>query len=268
MDEGWFKIYRSLINSEYWTSEPFSKPQAWVDLIGLANYEDGFIIVHDQRIELKRGDVGWSLKRLAQRWQWSPGKVKRFLKRNELDRQIVFKTERPSLVISICNYEKFQSKRNADDRQNESKVVGKTEPIKETKEEKKKRNNTNAQKSKKIKQKEEETQQTPHERRFDSFWKSYPKKKSKGQAEKAWDKIRPSEQLLEKILNSLELAKTSVDWRKDKGKYIPYPATWLNAKGWEDVHETEVQEAEMVIYEGVEMTRAEYLHRKKSNPST
>jgi len=36
------------------------------------------------------------------------------------------------------------------------------------------------------------------------------------------------------IIQSLEQAKTSVDWTKEKGKYIPYPATWLNAKGWED----------------------------------
>jgi len=25
-----------------------------------------------------------------------------------------------------------------------------------------------------------------------------------------------------------------VDWRKDSGQFIPHPATWLNAKGWED----------------------------------
>jgi len=30
------------------------------------------------------------------------------------------------------------------------------------------------------------------------------------------------------------LAKKSPEWTKDNGKYIPYPATWLNAKGWED----------------------------------
>ena len=26
----------------------------------------------------------------------------------------------------------------------------------------------------------------------------------------------------------------SKDWLEDDGKYIPHPATWLNAKGWED----------------------------------
>lgn len=73
--------------------------------------------------------------------------------------------------------------------------------------------------------------------RFDQFWSAYPKKKSKGQAEKAWDKLKPDEQLHDRILESLEQAKTSADWKKEKGKYIPYPATWLNAKGWEDEYD-------------------------------
>ena len=70
--------------------------------------------------------------------------------------------------------------------------------------------------------------------RFETFWTNYPKKRSKGQAEKAWAKIKPNEQLTGEILSALERAKTSADWHKDGGQFIPYPATWLNAKGWED----------------------------------
>ena len=74
--------------------------------------------------------------------------------------------------------------------------------------------------------------------RFDQFWQRYPRKKSKGQAEKTWAKINPDEQLHEAILNGLERAKTSGDWQKNNGEFIPHPATWLNAKGWEDEHES------------------------------
>jgi len=69
---------------------------------------------------------------------------------------------------------------------------------------------------------------------FARFWAAYPKKKSKGQAEKAFAKIKPSEQLLVAMLAAIGQAKTSKDWTKDAGQYIPHPATWLNAKGWED----------------------------------
>ena len=70
--------------------------------------------------------------------------------------------------------------------------------------------------------------------RFAEFWAAYPKKRSKGQARKAWAKLNPDEQLLTRILDAVERAKTSGDWAKDGGKFIPYPATWLNAEGWLD----------------------------------
>jgi hypothetical protein len=73
---------------------------------------------------------------------------------------------------------------------------------------------------------------------FDIFWKAYPRKKSKGDAEKAWKAIRPTKDLLSTILAAIDRAKASADWTKDGGKYIPYPATWLNAKGWDDEEST------------------------------
>lgn len=74
---------------------------------------------------------------------------------------------------------------------------------------------------------------------FEKFWSSYPKKIAKQQALKAWNKINPDEELTAEILASLEQQKRSVQWTKDNGQYIPYPATWLNGARWED--ESEVQ---------------------------
>jgi hypothetical protein len=69
---------------------------------------------------------------------------------------------------------------------------------------------------------------------FKRFWQAYPKKRSKGQAEKAWSAIMPDEQLVGRMLAALRQAARSPDWQKQGGKYIPYPATWLYAKSWED----------------------------------
>jgi hypothetical protein len=73
--------------------------------------------------------------------------------------------------------------------------------------------------------------------KFEDFWTAYPRKKSRGDAENAWAKIKPDELLIEKILSAVQRAKTSVDWTKEGGKYIPYPASWLNRKGWEDEYD-------------------------------
>ena len=70
--------------------------------------------------------------------------------------------------------------------------------------------------------------------RFDRFWAVYPKKRAKGQALNAWKKIRPDETLAGQIVNAVEQWTHAHDWIKEGGKYIPHPATWLNAMGWED----------------------------------
>jgi len=69
---------------------------------------------------------------------------------------------------------------------------------------------------------------------FNDFWQAYPKKKNKGDALKAWKKINPCASLQQKMSESIQLWSTSVEWLKEAGQYIPYPASWLNAYGWED----------------------------------
>lgn len=77
-------------------------------------------------------------------------------------------------------------------------------------------------------------------RGFAEFWKAYPKKKGIGAAEKAWAKHKPD---LQTVLQAIESAKATPDWRKDNGQYIPHPATWLNQRRWEDDNGAEVAPA-------------------------
>lgn len=69
---------------------------------------------------------------------------------------------------------------------------------------------------------------------FDRFWSAYPKKRSKGDAEKAFKSVKPSEQLVDAMIAAIGRAKTSADWRKDGGQFIPHPATWLRDRRWLD----------------------------------
>lgn len=71
---------------------------------------------------------------------------------------------------------------------------------------------------------------------FERFWKAYPIKKAKERARRAWRKIHPDIELCRKMAAALELDKQSDEWKRDGGRYIPHPATWLNGKRWEDEH--------------------------------
>lgn len=71
-------------------------------------------------------------------------------------------------------------------------------------------------------------------RSFDKFWAVYPKHQDKQGALKAFNKISPDDELLNKMLEQITLWKSSDQWTKDGGQYIPMPATWLNDHRWED----------------------------------
>ena len=65
---------------------------------------------------------------------------------------------------------------------------------------------------------------------FEIFWKAYPKRVAKEDAIKAWNKIKMDESVLSKILDAIKVQ----DLAKQDKKFVPYPATWLNKKRWED----------------------------------
>ena len=74
--------------------------------------------------------------------------------------------------------------------------------------------------------------------RFEGFWRMYPVKKSKQAAIRAWDSLRPDDRLLAVMGHALQRQLASPEWqrklREEGGQGIPYPATWLNGRRWED----------------------------------
>lgn len=80
--------------------------------------------------------------------------------------------------------------------------------------------------------------------RFDRFYQAYPRKKSRGVAEKTFVRINPDDQLVDDMIAGVERAKRSEQWRNG---FIPYPASWLSAKGWMDEIQTEYTPAQLAV---------------------
>lgn len=106
---GYVKIHRDLCNHSIWLAEKFTRGQAWVDLILLANAKEGFVIKRGIRIHLDKGQVGWAIITLAERWKWGEGKVKRFLKLLASEGMVELNITNVSCTTTILNYDYWQS---------------------------------------------------------------------------------------------------------------------------------------------------------------
>lgn len=69
---------------------------------------------------------------------------------------------------------------------------------------------------------------------FERFWRSYPRKRAKVDALKAWRKLKPDPNLIKIILSSIERHKGTAQWCEGSGDFIPYPATFIRQRRWED----------------------------------
>jgi len=274
--QGWIKLHRCIVSHWIYSEKPFTKFQAWVDILMMANHEDKKILLGNKLIEVKRGSFITSEAKLMDRWGWSKSKLRSFLKLLQNDGMIIKKTDHKKTTITVVNYSDYQDKETTKKLQKDHRETIK-EPQKDTN--KNEKNDKNDKKDIYIcapdgaraytapspggsveasdevaatledKPAEKSGPRSPftskrQEQLFDEFWAQYPKKRSKGRAERAWVKIKPDEQLFKAILDGLERAKTSVEWQKDGGQYIPYPASWLNAKGWEDEYNPPEQEGD------------------------
>jgi hypothetical protein len=104
----WFAVNRSLINSEFWTSEKFTKPQAWIDLIGLARHTDGVEWRRGIKYPVLRGQLSWSEQKLGVRWMWSRMKVRRFLSVLSDDGQVKQEKNNLRSLTTIIDYDLYQ----------------------------------------------------------------------------------------------------------------------------------------------------------------
>lgn len=69
---------------------------------------------------------------------------------------------------------------------------------------------------------------------FDRIWAAYPRKVKKVDAVKAFAKLNPTAELVDTIVADVTRRCASPDWMKDGGSFIPYPASYLNGRRWED----------------------------------
>lgn len=129
--QGWVKIHRDLLDNELWSDKPFTKGQAWVDLLLLANHKDKNVLIGSHTEMVERGSFITSELKLMERWGWGRKKVKLFLNFLESQKMIERNANNKRTAITIVNYGFYQdcdlpkeqqknSKRTAKEQQRDS----------------------------------------------------------------------------------------------------------------------------------------------------
>ncbi|MHC8493420.1 hypothetical protein ACTU44_12005 [Thalassospira sp. SM2505] len=93
---------------------PFCRGYAWDWMVAHAiwshdGYDDD---VNGKVVHLERGQLSYSIRFMAEKWCWSRTATERFIKRLETETMIRTATGTGQLVITICNYDKYQAEQD------------------------------------------------------------------------------------------------------------------------------------------------------------
>ena len=235
---GWVPIPRFLV-SDLPSDRPYSRVEAAFS-VALDRYEDRTV----------------TLRAYARLWQWSPNRVSRFL--DELGAN----SNKQTFASSTDAEQERDTRRTLKHQNNRVLQVGTehrrngdgTEMLalvskNEGTESIRKQNSSETLKHREYRGLQDVLEQsrikdgTEAERilykkiiedTFGQFWSAYPKKKDKAGAFKIWQRLQPSPETVTAILSALDWQRLQPDWKKDAGRFIPYPSTWLNGRRWED----------------------------------
>lgn len=112
---GWVPVFRSLQDHWVWSNdEPFSKGQAWVDLMLSVNHEKKKLSVNGQLVVIMPGQMWTSYTKLAGNWHWSKGRVLRYIKKLKSDGMIAVDGTPNGTLLTLKNWAFYNGERNTD----------------------------------------------------------------------------------------------------------------------------------------------------------
>ena len=110
---GWIKINRKIV--EHWLWQDAERLKWWLDLLFMASWEEKKVSHDAHLFTLHRGQMIASISFLSDRWKKSNPTIIKYLKLLENEGMIKRDTlYRQTPIITICNYEDYQSDERVD----------------------------------------------------------------------------------------------------------------------------------------------------------
>jgi len=103
---GWIKLWRKIMSHKFYPTNEnrkFTRYEAWLDMILLANYEGKKWL----GISVERGQLAFAVPFYVSRWKWSDRAVRRFFGALVLSGEVSKQPQVNTVLITICNYEEL-----------------------------------------------------------------------------------------------------------------------------------------------------------------
>lgn len=123
---GVFAVDRGVFDHPIFANEPFTEREAWLWMLSAAAWSDKRVRVGKSVYDLKRGQLVFATRFLAERWKWNHSRVVRFLSKLKTDTMIDTLATRDATQITICKYNEYQFGGNADETPTETQTETET----------------------------------------------------------------------------------------------------------------------------------------------
>lgn len=115
MNHGCLKLERRFFSNPLWLEDrAFSKAEAFLDLLQLAEPAPAHRIIRGAVVELQEGELVASVRYLADRWSWGKDKVTTFVRFLETRQCARRETRQGESVIILCNYKDYKTTPDSD----------------------------------------------------------------------------------------------------------------------------------------------------------
>lgn len=215
MKEGWISLHRKLQDCDIWLDdEPFDRRSAWIDLLLSANHENKGMIFDGHHIEVKRGQLITSVRKLSAKWNWSKSKTLSYLRLLEELNMIEREADSRRTLLTIVNYGIYQGGNT-----NERTLKGHSKDTERTVNGRSPATNNNV---------NNENNDNKYICAFDEFWKIYPRKNDKARAYKCYVARVKDGYTDEQLLTACKNYRAECEKNKTEQKYIKHGATFLS----------------------------------------
>lgn len=224
---GWISLHRKIMDHPFYKERrKFSKYEAWLDIMMLANHQDNKFIHGNKLVEVERGSFITSELKLMERWDWGKEKLRSFLKLLEADGMIIKTLDRKQTTIKVLNYGDYQP--SPDHKQTNNRPLSDHDqtvvrPSPDT--------NNNVNNDNKVKKEKKKTTYTPE---FDEFWNVYPRKIGKVECFKTWERVIKNGEHPSFIIQCATNYAKDCEMKGTEDRFIKHPKTFLNDERYKD----------------------------------